>query len=370
MDLKIETHNSFNETLENIWKIFEKESLNFCFQNYYWLKHWYNTTEKKDKIEICILLILQKNKLVMILPFYIQKEKGIKLLKWLGDEQADYMNGLFLKDYQIYEKDFLILWELIKKQIPAFDLVYFEKQPEFIDNMQNPFVKYLKTKRNNISNSIILNNSLDLFLKKNLKKKFIDDTRRRSKNLNKEGKVEFKICDVNNTPEKTKITREMLNQKITKKNNLKLKNFLNKNSQNFYLDFDNSKFLHGQLHISSLNLNEKILSVHWGVIYKNIFYHLMPSISQNEFMKYAPGRLLLFNLIQWSIDNKIYKFDFTIGDESYKRDWTKENNFLHDYVESNKLKAYPFYLYLKIKHKLKKYLIFKYIYRLFIKIIR
>ena len=26
----------------------------------------------------------------------------------------------------------LILWELIKKQIPTFDLVYFEKQPEFI----------------------------------------------------------------------------------------------------------------------------------------------------------------------------------------------------------------------------------------------
>ena len=75
--------------------------------------------------------------------------------------------------------------------------------------------------------------------------------------------------------------------------------------------------------------DEKILSVHWGVVYKNIFYHLMPSISQNEFMKYAPGRLLLFNLIQWSIDNKIYKFDFTIGDEGYKRDWTKENNFLY-----------------------------------------
>ena len=164
----------------------------------------------------------------------------------------------------------------------------------------------------------------------------------------------------------------MLNQKISRINNLKLKNSLNNNAQNFYLDFDNSKFSHGQLHISSLNLNEKILSVHWGVIYKNIFYHLMPSISQNEFMKHAPGRLLLFNLIEWSIDNKIYKFDFTIGDESYKRDWTKENNFLYDYLESNKLKIYPVYLFLKIRLKnfLKKYSIFKYIYRFFIKIIR
>ena len=370
MDLKIEIHSSFTATLEDIWENFEKESLNYCFQNYYWLKHWYNTTSKKNKIEICILLILQKNKLVMILPFYIEKEKGMKLLRWLGDEQADYMNGLFLKNHQIYEKDFLILWELIKKQIPAFDLVYFEKQPEFIDDMHNPFVRYLKANKNNISNSLVLTNSLDLFFKKNLKKKFLADTRRRSKNLSKEGEVEFKVCDINNISEKTKVTREMLSQKINRVNNLKLKNFLNQDAQNFYLGFENSKFSNGQLHISSLNLNKKILSVHWGVVYKNIFYHLMPSISQNEFMKYAPGRLLLFNLIQWSIDNKIYKFDFTIGDEGYKRDWTKENNFLYDYVESNKLKAYPFYLYLKIKNKLKKYLIFKYIYRLLVKIIR
>ena len=374
MNFTIQVYHSYNESLKKIWEEFEKESLNYCFQNYYWLQHWFENTNKKNKIEIFILLVFQNNKLTMILPFYIQKEKGIRLLKWQGDEQADYMSGLFLKNYQVHESNFLTLWKLIKKKIPTFDLVFFEKQPESIHNIENPFIRYLKVQKNATSNSLELNDSLDIFLKKNLKKKFIDDTRRRSKNLNKEGSVEFKIYKNDNVLEKRKITQEMIDQKIVRVNYLKLKNFLNRDTQNFYLDFDNTKFSYGEQHISSLMLDGKVLSIHWGVIYKKVFYHLMPSISYNKFMKYAPGRLLLFHLIKWSIDNKISKFDFTIGDETYKKDWAKENNFLYDYVECINLKAYPFYLYLKIKLMLKvffkKYLFIKNIYKLVVRTAR
>ena len=374
MNFKINIYQSFNESLKIIWEDFEKESINYCFQNYYWLEHWYSNTSKKKKIEIYILLIHQNDKLIMILPFCIQKKNGLKLLRWLGEEQADYMNGLFLKNNSIDERNFLELWKLIKKQIPSFDLVYFEKQPEYLENMHNPFVRYLNAKKNYISNSIMLDNSLDIFLKKNLKKKFVDDTKRRSKHLSNKGKVEFKIYENDNNLEKKKITEEMIKQKILRINDLKLKNILNRNAQDFYLNFDNSQFTHGQLHISSLNLDGKILSIHWGVVYKNIFYHLMPTISKTEFMKFAPGRLLLFHLVQWSIDNKINKFDFTIGDESYKKDWANVNNYLFNYFESNSYKSYPIYLYLFIKFKLKnflkKYLFIKKIHKLLIGIIR
>lgn len=167
MNFKIQVYRSYDENLEKVWSKFEKESLNYCFQNYYWLKHWFQNTNKKNVIEIFILLIFQDNKLIMILPFYIENEKGLRLLKWQGDEQADYMNGLFSSRHQIYEEDFFVLWKLIKKEIPKFDLVFFEKQPEYIDSIQNPFVRYLNAKKNYASNSLKLDDSLDLFLKKN-----------------------------------------------------------------------------------------------------------------------------------------------------------------------------------------------------------
>ena len=54
-------------------------------------------------------------------------------------------------------------------------------------------------------------------------------------------------------------------------------------------------------------------------------------------MKFAPGRLLLFNLVQWSIDNKInYLTLYSFSTENWKRP-KKEINFLfgllHDFLK-------------------------------------
>ena len=170
-----------------------------------------------------------------------------------------------------------------------------------------------------------------------------------------------------------KITQEILNQKILRVKDLKLKNILDQKSQDFYMNFNDSEFKNGKIHISSLELNDNLISLHWGVVYKNIFYHLMPSIPKSEYMKYSPGRILLQYLIKWSIDNNIKKLDFTIGDEQYKKDWSNRNEFLFSYLESNTILYLLnyFLLYIKIilRNFLKKFIIFKKAYRLISRIL-
>jgi CelD/BcsL family acetyltransferase involved in cellulose biosynthesis len=351
MSFKIKIFNEFNEDLEKIWKNFEKESSNYCFQNYYWLKNWHINLKNKNKL--FTTLVYKNNTLIMILPLYVEKKYGIKILKWQGGEQADYMNMLILKDFVINNDDFLNLWKLIKKEISFFDLLYFEKQQKFIGEILNPLVQNLNVEKNYVSHSISLPNSLDLFIEKNLKNKFIRDTERMKKNLQKEGDIEFLIYENNDNSKKQEIIKEIINQKILRIKELKQKNVLDKDTQNFYLKFDDSEFSNGKLHISSLNLNGKSLAAHWGVVYKNVFYYLMPTIAKTDFMKHAPGRLLLFFLIEWSIKNKIKKFDLTIGDESYKKNWSNSKIDLFSYLERKNLKSYPIYFYFKFKNKIK-----------------
>ena len=81
MNFEIKIYQSFDKSLEIIWKDFEYESASYCFQSYYWLKHWYHNASNKNKIEICILIIYQNSKLTMILPFYIEKKKRPKIFK-------------------------------------------------------------------------------------------------------------------------------------------------------------------------------------------------------------------------------------------------------------------------------------------------
>ena len=374
MSFKIKIFHEFNNDLEKIWKNFETESSNYCFQSYYWLKNWYLNLENKKKIEIFNVLVYDDDRLISILPLSIENNKGIKFLKWQGGDRSDYMCGLFSKSILLKKTDFFYLWKLIKKDISSFDIVYFEKQPKFIENLINPFVSYFKVFKDSFSSSVILEDTFEVFQKKNLKKKFIDDTKRRLNNLNKNGKIKFNIYNNLDKNKQKKITQEILNQKTLRVKDLKLKNIFDQKSQDFYLNFDNSNFNNGYLHISSLELNGELISLHWGVVYKKIFYHLMPSISKSEYMKYSPGRILLQYLIKWSIDNNIKKLDFTIGDEQYKKDWSNRNEFLFSYLESNTIfyLLNYFLLYIKIilKNFLKRFAILKKTYRLISRILR
>ena len=78
--------------------------------------------------------------MIAILPLSIENNQNIKFLKWQGGDRSDYMCGLFSKNIYLKKNDFFYLWKLIKKDISSFDIVYFEKQPQFIENITNPFV--------------------------------------------------------------------------------------------------------------------------------------------------------------------------------------------------------------------------------------
>ena len=76
----------------------------------------------------------------------------------------------------------------------------------------------------------------------------------------------------------------------------------------------------------------------------------MLSIKESEFSRYSPGRLLISLLIRWSISKKLEAFDFTLGDESYKKSWSNKDSYLYNYVKLNTLNG--FYLFPLIKLKL------------------
>ena len=76
------------------------------------------------------------------------------------------------------------------------------------------------------------------------------------------------------------------------------------------------------VNFSYLKANNSIIATHLGVVYKNIFYWLLPTFDKENWGKYSPGSLILEDLIKWSIKNKLETFDLTIGKETYKNLWS------------------------------------------------
>ena len=131
------------------------------------------------------------------------------------------------------------------------------------------------------------------------------------------------------------------------------KDILTQHDLNFYKKIEEKKIQSLQTHLSCLTLDGEIISIHWGVIYKKRFYYLLLSIKEGEFSRYSPGRLLISLLIRWSISKKLKTFDFTLGDENYKKSWSNKNSYLFNYVESKSLNGFNFFLLIKLKLFLK-----------------
>jgi len=368
MNFEIKIFNNFDSNIETIWDEFEKESNNYCFQNFYWLKNWHLNLNNKTNIKIFNVLVYQSKKIVMIVPLCVEKKNGLKILKWQGGNRSDYMGCLLTPNFSIEKKNFIEIWKKIKKEIKLFDIIYFQRQPKKILDNINPFFYYLKNYEDYVTNSIALEEDFNIFLNKNIKNKFISDTKRRINGLEKIGKLEFKIID-NTLDLKIRSTIEKIfTEKALRLKKYNLKNPFNEEAKKFYLNFKNQFFKNGYSHLSKLVVGETIISYHWGVVYKNVFYHLVPTITDSEYIKYAPGRIHLQNLIKWATSQNILKFDFTIGDEQYKKDWANSSEHLYSHVELNSYLYIFHYFFLNLKVVIKKLSIIQKTLKNFIKV--
>ena len=349
MNLTKIIYKNYNKDLEVIWNEFEKKSYNYCFQSIYWLKNWYFNLNEKNRPDIYNVLIYSDQKLLMILPLCIEKKNGIRVLSWQGGDRADYMASLLSEEFFIEKIIFLKIWTEVLNEIKNYDLIYLKRQPYKIGNILNPFVTFLKNHNSDYTSSIILEKNYNLFLDKNIKPKFVSDTNRRIKNLETKGKLKFKIFDNLLQNEIKHEIRLLLANKIERILDLKLKNPFNEEAKKFYENFDDKEF-NGIVHFSNLSINDTIISSHWGIVYKKCFYHLLPTIIDKSYYKYSPGRIHIQELIKWSIENSIDKFDFTIGEEEYKKDWVNKEDFLSSHVKLNNYLHifYYFFTFLKI----------------------
>ena len=105
----------------------------------------------------------------------------------------------------------------------------------------------------------------------------------------------------------------------------------------FYYDLIKSEFNFLKIHISAIKVGNNFLSTHFGFINDKKFYYLMPSFDNKKFKNFSGGNILLENLINYTQSKNMDVFDFTIGDELYKKKWTNEQHDLFDVILTNSL---------------------------------
>ena len=320
MNLQIESFSSFSPELKEVWEKFEQHAECYFFQTFQWSKHWFDVVGNSEGYYATVLVVYDEGEIKMILPFAQKKKWGVKVIEWMGGIQTDYKAPLINPNFVFSEKDFAKTWKKISNILIANGISYcfFENQPQLIGNVQNPFYHFFTPYRIEYAHSVQLPNETSEYFSTSVRKKILADSRRQRKRLGDLGKLGFLIADSKNLYDE--LTQVMIKQKQRRFLEMNVRNILaNHKVQDFYASFQNSF-----LHCSGLKLNSTIIATHWGIVFRGRFYYLMPSFEGGVIGKYSAGRLLLEELINWSIDNRCHTFDFTIGGESYKKDWCEK----------------------------------------------
>ena len=341
--MNIKIFSNLEPELEDLWKTFEKKSNHTFFQNSLFIKKLVNFKKRKNYF----VVVFDSSEVIAIFPFEIKKIFGIKILQWIGTKYVDYCGPLISQDHEISSEFFKSLWQKILDKINC-DLVILDKQAKFIDNLENPFVNFLDNFEISKIFLIDLPDNEDEYFQNITNKKFLSEFKRTSNKVREKYHLKFENLKMNKD--------ELKSIDLIKKKNLMLnKNFFGKSIEKNFVNFfdDLISDFPDQIKLSVLSINKEIVSANLGFVKNDRFYYFMPTIFKNDYNKYSPGKILISELIKWSIQKKIKIFDFGLGEENYKKYWSNrtETLFRHFYSKNIKglvaLKIIKIYLFIK-----------------------
>ena len=292
-----------------------------------WTNVWWKNIGKNEYNDIKYFIFNKDDTPVILIPLVVRKIFFLKIVEIAGGKVSDYLSPIFNKKYDFSEKDLKFINNEIFKYFDNYDLIFFRKQKKYL-NYNNPLL-YLDKPILGIHKSYGIR--LDKFSKNKKIKKILSDNKRQKKKLGNLGDVNF--ITANNFDEKEKILKSMIEQKEDRYKKTNVWNMFKFNYyKNFYYDLIKSNFNFLKLHVSAIKVDKNYISTHFGFFDDKIFYYLMPSFDNVKYGSFSGGNILLENLINFTQSKNIEVFDFTIGNENYKKKWTNETNDLFDII--------------------------------------
>ncbi len=327
-------YDSFDD-VEDQWLQAQAGGSCYGFQCLDWLKTWYNHIGQYLNVRpVFVVTTDDRNRPWMLSPFSIRTVNGSRVLSWLGGDETDFHAPLLgpAYDHDCDAAAFQVLWRQTIRLLPRVDVVHFDKQPECIGDFANPFM-HLPVRHHAMNHTVALAEPWMVFRDRRLPAKARADSRRRRRRLEEKGAVSFRIAA--SAAEADTITATMIRQKSRRYIQTGvLDMFTVSPFRRFYRSLAEQYAASGRIHVSALYCGNDMVATHWGMVHRDRFYHIMPAYDADGYGRFAPGRLLLEQLMEWCCNKGLRVFDFTVGDEGYKRLWCDTTYPLYEYIEA------------------------------------
>ena len=344
--IELSLHEDMDAVAEE-WCAFEAHADLTPFQKFGWLGAWQRNIGVLQGARPAIVFgRSHAGELLFILPLSVDRDGFLRRLTWLGADLADYNAPLLAPAFShiVAPNEFTPLWRAVVSLINGcsrlgFDLVELRKMPETVGTQRNPFMDLAVTPNASGAHRSALAENWESYYGKRS-----SATRRRDRTkLNRlaaHGEVSFVEPDEPGDIERTLET--LFDQKARSFARMGVRDLFSRpGHRDFYLDIALNPALRDTVHVSRLQVGDEIAATNLGLTMRGCYYYLLASYQDSELARFGPGAAHLRELLRTAIERGFHHFDFTIGDESYKRDWCDEELKLFDHAAAQRAIALP-----------------------------
>jgi CelD/BcsL family acetyltransferase involved in cellulose biosynthesis len=313
----------------------------YVFQCADFLQVWCDTIGRARRTRALFVGVFDDIKRPMLLiPLGIETQCGIRILGFLDGGVCDYNAPVVVEPIRSWRRESLErLWRELIRVMPRFDVAMFHKMPADIYGVPNPLVDLrgeLFPESGHVTN---ITSSWDQYTASQLPDQrragqlpsliSASEMRLKRRKLAKAGRVVSVIAE---TPaNRQRIVQVMMRQKSRRCIETGQADELNlPGYRQYYVAMTERFTWPGPLLVAALEVDGKIISTSWGLIFNKRLLWLVTTFEGGEWRRFSPGRMLLEDLLQWSFLNGITAFDFGIGDESYKLAYCDQSLMLYE----------------------------------------
>lgn len=308
------------QSLEAVWEQLQASVPCTAAQTFDWAKAWERHVLGPEGREPVIVVGSAANGRTLFLwPFELGRSAGIKTLRWLGQQHANYNLGLFAPEgAALTAGDLYRLLGAVARDTGAAAAI-FQAQPFRWDGSPNPFAQLRRQLAPSSGYAVTLGDFATLY-----ERRFSKRSRRilnvKEEKLAKAGPLAYGWAEARD--ERLRLIDIFFAQKARQFAAQGVRDIFGVHARAFYrelalLDGDNPS----RLRLGCIKVGETVLATFSGTVCRGRMTFVLASLAEGDLQRYSPGALLLRHEIEDACDNGLAVADFGAGSGAHKDQW-------------------------------------------------
>jgi CelD/BcsL family acetyltransferase involved in cellulose biosynthesis len=335
LNVELSLHHDL-DSIESDWRAFEATADCTVFQTFDWLSTWLRNVGVHEGCKPAVVIGRYEGTILFLMPFALEGSAGLRKITWLGSYLCNYNGPVLIRDFsrRVSSPQFIQLWQdiqsLLRRQL-GHDIVDLEKMPITIGEQANPFCAMRVTPHVNDAYMTVVGGDWEAYYAAKRSSSSRKTDRKKRKRLADHGETRF--ITAASRDDVLRSVDALIDEKRRSYAKLGVANMFDwPGYRDFFIDLATGVQSARLTHVSRVDVGEMTAAANFGLTYRGRYYYILAGYDDGELARFGPGAMQLQDVMRYAADNNCPLFDFTIGDEPYKREWCDVEIGLCDYV--------------------------------------